>query len=217
MNEAPEDESIRERVFNNILLLYLIKKTNAKGKIEDNLKLQKMVFLSQKKFIERKTKAFNYNFFRWHQGPFSAEVNNDLAYLISQSFISSWELIKLTKEGEEILKNCKELLETNHYILNVVNDIVDKFAIYTPDEIKNYVYAMKIFVPRLRKIMTIEEIPPRTLILFNPTEKRSKNKFILDESWCATLELAFDQEAVESLRHAFKDAIEGNADEFRPL
>jgi len=213
MSEA----NIQERVVNNLLLLYLIRQANQKGKIEDNLKLQKLVFLSQKKFLNRKVKAFGYNFFRWHQGPFSAEVNNDLTALDSRGLVKRRWPIELTNEGKEFLEECKELLEINKRFLEVVDDIVSEFADLTPDQIKDHVYKMKIFVPRLRQVMTVEEVPPRTLILFKPSDKRSKAKFSIDETWCATLELALDQEAVESLKQSYDDAVEGRAYEFRTL
>ena len=213
MSEA----SIQERVANNLLLLYLIRRANQKGELEDNLKLQKLVFLSQKKFLNRKVKAFSYNFFRWHQGPFSAEVNNDLTALSSRGLVKRRWPIELTNEGKELLEECKELLEINKRFLDVVDDIVSDFADLTPDQIKDYVYKMKIFVPRLREVMTVEEVPSRTLILFKPSDKRSKAKFLIDEAWCATLELALDQEAVESLKQSYDDAVEGKAYEFRTL
>lgn len=211
------ESSIRERVVNNLLLLYLIREANLKGKIEDNLKLQKLAFLSQKKLLNRKLKALSYNFFRWHEGPFSAEVNNDLTALRGRGLVCrSWP-IKLTKEGNELLEGCKALLETNKGFLEVVDDVISNFANFTPDQIKDYVYEMKLFVPRLREVMTVAEVPSGTLILFKPSDKRSKAKFLLDESWCATLELILDQEAIESLRQSYEDAKEGKAHEFRIL
>ena len=209
--------NIQERVANNLLLLYLIRQANRKGKVEDNLKMQKLVFLSQKKFLNRRIKAFSYNFFRWHQGPFSAEVNNDLIALSSRGLVRRRWPIELTKEGRELLEECGELLEINKRFLEIVDGIASDFANLTPSQIKDYVYKMKIFIPRLREVMTVEEVPPRTLILFKPSDKRSKAKFLVDETWCATLELALDQEAVESLKQSYDDAVKGRAYEFRTL
>jgi len=208
---------IKERAVNNLLLLYLIQQANVKGKIEDNLKLQKLVFLGQKKFLDRKDKAFSYNFFRWHHGPFSAEVNNDLTALTFRGLVEHRWPIELTRDGEELLEDCKELHEINRRFLEVIDNIVSDFAGYTSDQIKDHVYEMKIFVPRLRKVMTVEEVPPRNLILFKPSDKRSKAKFLVNERWCATLELALDQEAIESLKQSYDDAVEGKVHDFQTL
>lgn len=216
MNSMSED-SIQERVVNNILLMYLIQKANSVGKVEDNLKLQKLVFLGQKKMIERKIKAFSYNFFRWDKGPFSAEVNNDLTSLASRGLVSYHRPIEVTEEGKKLLEDFEELFQRNRHFIEVINEILSIYATYTPEEIKAHVYNMNIFVPRLRRVMTIAEVPRGTLILFKPSDKTSKKKFSLDEAWCTTLELVLDQEAVESLRQAYDDAKEGRVHEFRTL
>ncbi len=211
------ESNIQNRVVNNILLLYLIDRTNSTGSIEDTLKLQKLVYLTQKRMIEKKLKLFTYNFFRWDKGPFSADVNNDLTVLSCRGLIRKRWPIRLTKEGKKLLNGCKELLEENEQFLKVIDDITAEFSEYTPEQIKEYTYNLSIFVPRLRQVMTVAEVPHGTLILFKPSDNRSKKKFILDESWLATLELALDQEAVESLKQSYSDAVEGNVHEFRTL
>jgi len=208
---------IQDRVVNNILLLYLIKKTNSIGKVEDTLKLQKLVYLTQKKYIEKKSKVFNYNFFRWDKGPFSADVSNDLTSLKCRGLVRDRWPIRLTKEGNELVNGCQEVLDENEALLKVIDGVISEYARYTPDEIKEHVYKMKIFVPRLREVMTIAEVPRGTLILFKPSTKRSKTSFVLDEDWCATLELALDQEAVESLKQSYNDAVEGRVYDFRTI
>jgi len=211
------DADIRDRVVNNILLLYLIREANLKGHVEDTLKLQKLVFLAQKKFLAKSLKVFSYNFFRWDKGPFSADINNDLTSLTARGLVKNRWPIQLTKEGLELLDNCEEVTEENYAFLSVIDEVISDFAKYTPEEIKEHVYEMKIFVPRLRDVMTIAEIPRGTLILFKPSDKRSKSKFVIDNGWCATLEVALDQEAIESLRQSYDDAIEGNVHEFQAL
>lgn len=47
--------------------------------------------------------------------------------------------------------------------------------------------------------MLIREIPPKTLILYKPSKKRTRREFDIDEKWLATLELIFDEEALELL------------------
>lgn len=203
-------KNIDDRVKNNLLLLYLINKTNEIADVEDNLKVQKLVFLSQKKLIEKKIKGFSYNFFRWERGPFSANVSEDINGLIQDNFLS-WGKgnIKLTKEGEKVLKECSEILESNHNVIQYVDQIVEEYGQLTPDEIKKYVYDLRIMVPRIRKLMRIEDIPMRTLILFKPSLKRVKRTFNVSDDWLVTLELILNPEARESLKRAQRDAREG--------
>ena len=125
---------IEDRVVNNLLLLYLIDKSSKEGIMEDNLKVQKSVFLAQKKFIERKMKGFCYLFLRWHHGPFSADVNNDLSTLKKNKFVN-WEEDKIypTDEGKSLLKQCMPLLDENVIFSQVIDNIIEENIKLTPD------------------------------------------------------------------------------------
>lgn len=200
---------ITDRIVNNLLILYIIELTNLLGRLEDTVKLQKLAFLIQKEFVRRKWKGLNYNFFRWHKGPFSADLNADLDVIRHVGLVTKNWPIRLTQEGTELLEDCSELNEKNSEFLKVVDGIVKKFANYTPDEIMNYVYNLQIVVPKKRRKMRIADTLPGTLLLFRMSKNKSTNVFKIDEDWLATLELAFDQEAIESLKQAYSAAIEG--------
>jgi uncharacterized protein YwgA len=199
------DSSIRERVTNNLLLLYLIDETNKKGKMEDALKLQKMVFLSQKKFIERKLKGFSYNFFRWHKGPYSKGISMDTDLLTSDNLIQCGrDKIELTSDGKKILQGSSDLLEQNQIFLKYIDSVIDEYSKLDPETLKNKVYAMEVMVPLIRKIMTIQQIPQGRIILFKSSDKKVKRIFEMPEAWIGTLELALDSEALEFLKKAPK-------------
>jgi uncharacterized phage-associated protein len=207
--ERVEDRT-RERNINNLLLLHLIDETNKKGKLENNFKVQKLVFSIQKKLVQRKLKAFSYNFFRWKQGPFSKNLNEDLK-LLNRNKLISWggKKIVLTKQGEHILKECKELFENNTFFSDIFNSVVNEFANLSPEEIKERIYKQNLFVPIIRKSMLIEKIPSGRLMLFRPTNNKMKKIFEISEGWEATLELLLDEEASVSLERAYEDAREG--------
>lgn len=198
--EEMGERDIREHVTNNLLLLYLIDKANERGKMEDELKLQKMVFLAEKKLIERKLKGFSYNFFRWHKGPFSKEVSMDLSLLFDNNLVSSQRgKIELTRDGKEVLRGCFELLKKNQTFLSWIDPIVEKHATLDPETVKDEVYAMKIMVPKIRKLMSIREVPKGQIILFKSSDEKVKRIFEVDEAWMGTLELILDVEALRFL------------------
>jgi len=205
------EESIKDRVVNNLLLLYLIEQTNKKGKLEDPLKLQKLVFLSQKKTIAKKGKGFNYNFFRWQKGPYSADVSEDLKVLMANNYVSGKYEVELTDQGREVLSKCAELLTKNKRLLEPIDAVIEQYAQLDPEKIKNEVYKMQVIVPRTHQLARVEQLPPRQLILFRSSDESAKLLFDIDGEWLATLELIFDQEALDSLRRAQKDATEGRA------
>lgn len=200
---------ITDRVVNNFLLLYIIDLTNRLGHMEDTLKIQKLAFLVQKEYVRRKWKVLNYNYFRWHKGPFSADLNADLDVLRHLGLISNNWPIELTKEGSNLLESTRELEDDNKKYIKIIDRIVEKYANYTPDEIKHHVYNLQIVVPKLGKRMRIEDTKPGTLLLYRMTKKKSTDIFDISEDWLATLELAFDQEAIESLKNAYITAAEG--------
>lgn len=203
---------IRERVTNILLLLYIIDETNSRGNVENELKLQKLVFLAQNQLVKKKLKAFSYNFFRWIKGPFSKNLRIDLITLREANFVRiGSNKIELTKKAKEVLESCSELFDENEYFTDRIDRVVDNYAEFSPEDIKDFVYSMRVVVPRIREIMTIKDIPPRQLILFKTSDKKASFIFNIDKSWLATLELTFDKEAVGSLAKALDDATEGRA------
>lgn len=201
---------IRERVTNVLLLLYLIEKTNDIGQVEDELKLQKLVFLSQKRLVRRKLKAFSYNFFRWKKGPFSKNLRIDLITLLQANFLTMRESgIELTEKARELLNISAELLNENRDFLADIDIVASQYSELSPEEIKAFVYSLRVVVPRIREVMSIRNIPLSQLILFKTSDKKARSIFRIDDSWLATLELTFDIDAIKSLERAVDDAIEG--------
>lgn len=201
--------TIRERVINNLLLLHLIEKCNEKGYVEDPLKLQKLVFLTQRKSVRRRAKGFSYNFFRWKMGPFSANLNEDLDLLIDGSFLSGKYNIRLTSMAQDFLGSCRDILDRNHYFSTNIKRTAGNYAKYSSDELKERVYRISVFIPRIRKSMLIKSVPMGNLILYRTSDRKASSKFSIDDDWLATLEMIFDKEAIESLKRSQRDAIEG--------
>lgn len=205
---------IRERVTNNLLLLYLINLTNSRGKVEDEIKLQKLVFLSQLGLVRKRLKAFSYNFFRWIKGPFSKNLRIDLQALAEANFVKiNRNEIQVSGKAKELIKEFTEIFNQNRIFLGDIDRVVEKYATYSPDDIKDEVYSLKVMVPRIRQLMTIKEIPPRQLILFKTSDRKARGIFHIPSAWLATLEIVFDKEATSSLERAIDDAVEGRAHE----
>ncbi|MHA1364312.1 MAG: type II toxin-antitoxin system antitoxin SocA domain-containing protein [Candidatus Freyarchaeota archaeon] len=205
-----------ERVTNNLLLLYLIDQANERGNVENDLKLQKLVFLSQMELMKRGLKAFSYNFFRWLKGPFSKNLAIDKSDLAEVGLVKvSRKGIELTNRGKELLKDCRQIFEEeeNRKFVKYIDEIIEKYAQFSPDEIKDIVYSMEVTVPKIREIMNIKEIPLGKLILFKTADRNASDIFHISGSWLATFEIMFDKEALSSLERAVDDAVEGRADE----
>ena len=209
------EKAISDRIRNIVLLMYLVRKTNEKFVMEDNLKVQKLVFLSQKELTAKKMNGFAYLFLRWLKGPFSGDLNNDIV-LLKQMKLLRWgdDRIELTEEGEHILESLHEIMENNKGFSDIIDDIIEEYGFLSPDEMKEKVYQMEIVVPKDRKVMRIEEIPPKKLILFGLSRKNTEIEFNINEEWLDTLEVLFDDEAIQFLERLKNSAVEGNIIEF---
>ena len=209
------EKTISDRIRNIVLLMYLVRKTNEKFVMEDNLKVQKLVFLSQKELTAKKMNGFAYLFLRWLKGPFSGDLNNDIV-LLKQMKLLRWgdDRIELTEEGEHILESLHEIMENNKGFSDIIDDIIEEYGFLSPDEMREKVYQMEIVVPKDRKVMRIEEIPPKKLILFGLSRKNTEIEFNINEEWLDTLEVLFDDEAIQFLERLKNSAVEGNIIEF---
>ena len=208
---------LRESISNILLLLYTIHKTNEQQEMDDDRKLQKMVFLAEKNLVRSKLKALDYQFHKWQMGPYSANVSRDLDVLKGLGLVRPGWPIGLTSEGVNLLDSCSELLMQNKRFIGFVDRIVNKYAHLDSKSIMDVVYDMVIVVPRTLERMRIDDVPMGTPILFKTSSKRAKAIFEIDESWLATLEIAFNQEIIDSIAEAYDDAREGRASDFRSV
>jgi hypothetical protein len=85
------------------------------------------------------------------------------------------------------------------------------------EELKEQVYDIPVWVPRLKKAMKIRDVEEKQLILYGISAKNARKAFNLDENWQATLEIVFDKDALDSLKMAQQDAIEGRICDFNSL
>lgn len=204
------EKTIKDRIINLLLSLYIIDKVNTTSSLENNLKLQKLIFLSQKQLIEKQKSGFRYLFIRWNQGPFSANLNEDLKLLQHSKFIN-WgkNSINLTTESKQLMAQLQDLFNLNKTYLKSIDSILEQYSSLTPTEIKEHVYNIKIRIPRIGTIMRIEDIPHKKPLLVELSKNRARHSFDLPEEWLETLEVVFDWEAMNLLKQADNDAIAG--------
>jgi uncharacterized protein YwgA len=212
------ERTIGEMVGNNLLLLFLVDETSKEGKVENDLKAQKLVFLSQKLMVQRKLKAFNYNFFRWKKGPYCADLSNDIKRLRAVGLLrKNAGQFELTDLGRSVISNCEDELADWTDFIKAIRETAREYGKFTPDELKERVYDTAVFVPKDHKLMKIRDIEEKKLILFKLSEEKARKILNLSENWQATLEIAFSKEAQDSLRMAQRDAIEGRVCDFNSL
>lgn len=129
--------------------IYLLKLLDLANKIECKTKVQKLIFLAE---VEEKA-PLTYNFERYHYGPFSFELSDDLNALKQTGFIEEKQVIIGSSEGFPIVKSTFNLTEDgkreiakneekiNHEAVNSINSIVKKWNDVPLEEVLNYVYS----------------------------------------------------------------------------
>lgn len=129
--------------------IYLLKLLELANKIECKTKVQKLIFLAE---VEEKV-PLTYKFERYHYGPFSFELSDDLNALKQTGFIEENQVIIGSSEGFPIVKSTfsltedgKQELDENQNRINQdsiksINSIVKKWNDVSLDEVLNYVYS----------------------------------------------------------------------------
>ncbi|PGK73649.1 hypothetical protein [Bacillus thuringiensis] len=131
--------------------LFLMRMINVANEIHGQMRLQKLVFETEKRTRERgSTQTFNYKFIRWYYGPYSIELLEDIEFLLSRGLVEKNgvpEVYTLTDRGIERLDKSSEIIsqlfdevtmtETVHELLDSsLSNLLD--TVYKENLISNY-------------------------------------------------------------------------------
>lgn len=198
-SNTPED-----MLSNEILLLYLIRRINEQNNFLGITKLQKFVYLIESAFYIDDTKSLKYPFFRWNFGPMSKEVYNECRKLAENNLIEKTgheiKHIKVTKRGEDVLLQCSDFFDSNKQILQIVDELVDKYSHHNTNELKNIVYNIK--DPSLD--IKIKDVPQASDLLVGLFDK--EDTVNIDVGWRETLDILLDKGAYDSFIDSISDA-----------
>lgn len=204
-HESLSPLSLKEKIQNKLLLLYLIRQYNLKSKFYLGItKLQKLVFLSERDMIENRVKGLNFQFFRYSYGPMSKEVYQERTELQESGLIIKEKQINTTAEGNEVLDSCSEWLKPNKEVTDYIDQIIDEFSNYPTNKLKEYVYELKFSIPG-RGQMKIKDVPECTDLLSPLTEEEAEKELRLDEGDVETLDIIMDTGSYSSLKEAIKE------------
>jgi uncharacterized protein YwgA len=197
MTEPSHGRTPNEWLIDKLLLLYLLNKY----KINGRTKLQKTVFFSEDSLNDKKIKAFNYNFIRWHYGEFSRELEADFKELIDNGLILEGKhIIKVTDQGQEILKQVEMIIKKNPDIIRLINAICEYTSKKPLDVVKTMAYT-KI----MRNGVQVKDIREGVVLLNKLKESEAKSVFSIDQDWVDTLDILFNKEFSNSLRIAIAE------------
>lgn len=213
--QGGDPRTYREKLIDRLMLLHLYDRVSSGSKMTGDVKLQKLVFLSEKDMLERDWDGLNYKFFRWDLGPMSKGVYEDHDFLYDNGLISeSGGLI--SESGHEILENAEGLLDENVEIVSVIDDVVDEYGHIGGGRLKNIVYDEEVTLMGSGKSMKVENIPEATDIIFKLPEEHAELSFNISDDWVETLDLLFQSESRELIARIREGAQENPSQLFEP-
>jgi uncharacterized phage-associated protein len=194
----------QEKIADELLLIYLISKTKGRGNLGIT-KLMKLTFLAEQKMVDAKVKGFNYWFYKWHYGPFTPEIYDDLDYLMQNELVTEREGIELTDRGREFLNEIRDLLNENTGILKYIDEIAEEYGTLGLNTLMNQVYEIEIG-NRSSGRKKIKDLQIGEDILMKESEIEADRVFEIDDEWLETLDVILNREEYESLKEGMGSA-----------
>jgi uncharacterized protein YwgA len=140
----------------------------------DNLKIQKIVFISEDEARKIQLAAAHFPFFRYNLGPYSKVVANDVRKLEDFGFIDP-ETRRPTQRGEYVLSYIKDFVPTSDRTvtaLEILEKVCAEYRYVKSSRLVDIVYDRPVSVFGLNgEVMKVRDIPLCTDILF-PVEER---------------------------------------------
>jgi len=140
----------------------------------DNLKIQKITFLSEIEGRNSNLATANYPFFKFTFGPYSKTLANTVRKLEVFKFIDP-EFRKLTKRGEYVLEFVNEFVKSSpkaEESLKILQAMCDQYRDIKSSSLVDVVYGIKVSVVGMSgNIMSVSEIPMCVDIIVPEEEK----------------------------------------------
>jgi uncharacterized protein YwgA len=160
-----------QEIWDQVFLLNLF---GCSGEPLDNLKIQKIVFISEDEARKQKLAAAHFPFFRFNLGPYSKVVANDVRKLEDFGFIDP-ETRRPTERGEYVLAyiaECVSVSERAKTALGILDGVCTEYRYTKSSDLVDIVYNRSVSVVGLNgEVMKVRDIPLCTDILF-PVEER---------------------------------------------
>lgn len=208
-----EREGVRQKIIDRLQLLYIYDKVSEIGRVTGDVKLQKLVFMSEKSMMERDAKGLHYKFFRWDHGPMSKEVYEDREFLEENDLVSDYTG-KINNRGRDVLEQTREIFENNRSFKRDIDEVIDEYGRFSGSALKQIVYDVEVTPLTIGRSLRVEDIPPTTDIYFPIPDELTEEQFEVSDDWIETLEILMTSSSRESLDRSILKAQRSHGDEF---
>lgn len=195
----------QEKTIDRLLVLYSIKECYEKHNLKalSETKMQKLVFLSEKRLIDRRVKALNYNFVRLLYPTFSSELSKDLTDFIRLGYLTEPWLGQTTRM-KMILEDFEEIFRRNYQSLDIIDEVLSEYANVPTNRLVQMVYRMP-----WMKSKRVSELHIGVPMLY-PLETENAHKiFKVMEDELEDLEICLNPKLSRELDRAFDEMRRG--------
>lgn len=196
--------TLREKVIDRLLSLYIIEKCQRDFNVPSmsETKMQKLVFLAEKKLIDSKCKGFNYRFIKLLYPTYSEELENDLKDL-AQLRLLDGPYYSRNEKTQMILEDFHDVLERNGEIKQAIDSTLEKYASVPTEQLVHMVRGMH------WRRGTINELSMRTPLLYPLKEAIARCIFEIGDEDLEDLAICLSPQISRGIEQAFDELRRG--------
>ena len=196
--------TIREKVINRLLTLYVIDRCRSKHGIDhiSETKMHKLMFYSEKKLNECRCKSLNYLFVKLLYPTYSAELRKDLNELVELNFLEGPFFCERRKT-QMILEDFQEVFANNPETMELINAEVDEHAPIETEALVQQTKNMK------WRNGIIEDLKNGTPLVYPLKPMRARCHFSISEEHYEDLAICLSPEVSKGMAQAFSELRRG--------
>lgn len=206
-----------ERLTDDALLLCLwdrAQQVSGQEAVGDKLKAMKLAFLAAYPMFRDRLKGLNLGFYRYKWGPYTEQIDDNLADLKTGGLLGEDELYFVTDRGHSFVDEfTRDVLglEENRPILSALEQAAESAGALSTDRILDLVYDMRCYTiespARKQQVRAVEWYRRFTRIL---DDDEADAALYVPPGWEMTLELTLDPAALRNLQRGVEEINAGN-------
>jgi len=196
--------TLREKVIDRLLSLYIIDKCQREYNVPSmsETKMQKLVFLAEKKLIDCRCKGFNYRFIKLHYPTYSQELENDLNDLSSLRLLDG-PYYQGNQRTQMILDDFRHVFERNGEIKHSIDDTLRQYAPIRTEQLVQMVRRM------FWKRRPIDQLAMRTPLLYPLKEAIARCLFEISDEDLEDLAICLSPKISREMEQSFDELRRG--------
>lgn len=191
-----------------LLTLWARCSTAPEKDLGDRLRLMKLAFLAQHRFVAARLRALNLSFYRWTWGPLSNEVYDAWNALTRAGLMEEDERFVLTPRGRSLAEAFFEEVvraERNVMTRETIDAVAGRWRDAETPKLLDAVYGMSIVLPGENRARPVRSIEAGVELLRPLSPDEARVEFDIDSGWMETLAVMFNPASMRVIAEAEGD------------